>query len=80
MNRIILLVELVIFLCNNVNFIVVEYKFVNVRRLVLNVHFVHAVLKPLFVSYLLLICCISSFIYHFIHVPILFLYPTFILN
>ena len=31
------------------------YKFVFVRRLVLNVHFVRAVLQPLFVSYALFI-------------------------
>ena len=46
------------------------YKFVFVRRLVLNVHFVCAVLQPLlvsFVSYLLLICFIG-----FLH---LILYP-----
>ena len=45
------------------DFIVLVYKFVFVCRLVLNVHFVRAVLQPLFVSYLLLICCISSLLY-----------------
>ena len=62
-HTIILLVELVIFLCIKESFIVIVYKFVFVCRLVLNVHFVHAVLQLLFVSHLLLICCISSLIY-----------------
>ena len=80
-----MLVELVMFLCINVSFVIIVYKFVLFVHFVLNVHFVRAVLQPLFVSYLLLICYISSlislisFIYHFIHVltqP----YSTLILN
>ena len=43
------------FLCINVSFVIIVYKVVFVRRLVLNVHFVRAVLQPLFVSYLSLI-------------------------
>ena len=62
-----MLVELVMFLCINVSFVIIEYKFVFVRRLILNVHFVHVVLQPLFASYLLLICFID-----FLHLP---LYP-----
>ena len=58
----------------NVNFIILIYKFVFVRRLVLNVHFVRAVLQPLFVSYLHSFILLASFIYHFIHVSILCLY------
>ena len=49
----------------------IVYKFVFVRRLVLNVHFVHAVLQLLFVSYLYSFISLASFIYYFIHVPIL---------
>ena len=49
--------------------IVVEYEFVFVRRLVLNVHFVRAVLQPLFVAYLHSFISLASFIYNFIHVP-----------
>ena len=50
-----MLVELVIFLCINVSFVIIVYKFVLFVRLLLNVHFVHAVLQPLFVSYALFI-------------------------
>ena len=49
-HTIILLEELVIFLCINVSFVIIVYKFVLFVRLVLNVHFVRAVLQPLFVS------------------------------
>ena len=81
-HTIILLVELEIFLRINVSFIVGEYKICFVRRLVLNVHFVRAVLQPLFVSYLLLILLhilhsLAYFIYYFIHVPILCLFHLF---
>ena len=56
------------------SFIVVEYKFVLFVRLVLNVYFVRAVLRPLFVSYLHSFISLASFIYYYIHVPILCLY------
>ena len=73
-----------IFLCINVSFIIIVYKVVFVRRLVLNVHFVRAVLQPLIVSYLLLILLhilhsLASFISYFIHVPILCLYYVYIM-
>ena len=68
MHTIIFLVELEIFLCINVSFIVLVYNFVFVRCFILDVHFVRAVLQPLFVSYLSLICFIG-FLY-------LLLYPS----
>ena len=84
-HTIILWVEFEIFLCTNVSFIILVYKFVFVRRLVSNVHFVRAVLQPLFVSYLLLILLhilhsLASLSYYFSHVPILYAYSTFFLN
>ena len=71
-HTIILLEDLVIFLC----FVIIEYKFVLFVRLVLNVHFVRAVLQPLFVSYLHSFISLALFIDLFYPCA----YSTLILN